>query len=223
MQLDDLLSYFGALCYLDEGRRKYTLMMLDIARRIAIHVERQMKYYCRAPRPIDFAAEVQPVIQTPDHSSYPSGHAMESFAIATVFQRLSTGQGSCEGIASGGLPFKLAHRIASNRTVAGVHFPIDSQAGAWVGCYVGDLVCQFATGGILHCGDMPAANFILNGRGEVTTDHEGRTMTPDFLLSNMPALAVDRDVEIEKCAVASALWSKACAEWPPLPKTDKQP
>jgi membrane-associated phospholipid phosphatase len=223
MQLDDLLSYFGALSYLDEGRRRYTLMMLDIARRLAIHVERQMKYYCRAPRPIDFATEVQPIIQTPDHSSYPSGHATEAFAIATVFHRLSTGQGPSEGITGTALPFKLAHRIAANRTVAGVHFPIDSQAGAWVGCYVGELLCNFAAGGKLLCGDMPEASFILDDQNQVATDEEGRPKTRDFLLSTMPKLAVDRDVTIERCATTAALWTKANAEWPPLPNSAQTP
>src|SRR5262249_24083680 len=40
---------------------------------------------------------------------------------------------------------KLAERIAVNRTVAGVHFPIDTWAGAVLGRTVGQLV-------LAHCG-----------------------------------------------------------------------
>lgn len=70
------------------------------------------------------------MIQIPDHSTYPSGHAMEAFAIATVLHCLSTGNGPRHGVKEQALPFRLAHRIAVNRTVAGVHFPVDSLAGA---------------------------------------------------------------------------------------------
>jgi len=43
------------------------------------------------------------------------------------------------------MPFRIAHRIAVNRTIAGVHFPIDSAAGALLGCAIGDAVHALAT------------------------------------------------------------------------------
>ena len=44
------------------------------------------------------------------------------------------------------LPFKVAARIAENRTVAGVHFPVDSLAGAVMGIAIGELVIAHCTG-----------------------------------------------------------------------------
>lgn len=198
LQLSDLTSFFGAQCYLDSGRRKYSLMMLNLAQSFAIHLEIVMKYYCRAPRPIDLAQEVQPMIQTPDHSSFPSGHATEAFAVATVFNRLASNQTANEGIANRSLPFRLAHRIAANRTVAGVHFPVDSRAGAHLGCVAGEYVYQMAT-----AGHVPVSTFDAGGKKN------------DFLLSNFePDVEVHELADPEPIKVLKALWSKATDEWP---------
>jgi hypothetical protein len=35
---------------------------------------------------------------------------------------------------------RLAHRIATNRTIAGVHFPTDSMAGAFLGISIGEFL-----------------------------------------------------------------------------------
>src|SRR5205823_4062756 len=72
-----------------------------------------------------------------------SGHATETFISALVLLRLLQ--------ASGTAPYnvfadqqswalqlmRLASRIAINRTVAGVHFPVDSAAGAVLGLTLG--------------------------------------------------------------------------------------
>lgn len=210
VQLDDMLSFFGALAHLDLGRRKYTLLLLDIARSLAIYVETPMKFFCPAVRPNEYAMEVQPMIQTPDHSTYPSGHAMEAFAIATVLHRLSSGKGSVDGTKKQALPFRLAHRIAVNRTVAGVHFPVDSLAGAWVGCFIGDLIYAFATGTEICVGDLPKVKLKKNEKGD--------TLQPiDFLLSNFPSLPdgkTNKKQKIEILPVAKTLWNRAAEEWP---------
>ncbi|MCH2093547.1 MAG: phosphatase PAP2 family protein [Rhodobacteraceae bacterium] len=200
MQLDDMLSFFGSQVYLDNGRRAYSLMLLNAARSFAIHVETPMKYFCRVPRPVDFAMQVQPIIQTPDHSSFPSGHATEAFAIATVLHRLSSGQGAAHGVENMALPFRLAHRIAANRTVAGVHFPADSRVGAYIGCVVGDLIYALATGT-----DLVTGNANAGASGD------------DFLLSNFSAERDGTALAVAKLDVLSALWSRAASEWPGAP------
>jgi membrane-associated phospholipid phosphatase len=211
MQLGDALSFFGAQSYLNDGRRQHTLMLLDIVRNFAIHIETPMKYYCRSARPIDYAAEVQPMIQTPEHSSFPSGHALEAFAIATVFYRLQTGYEPAAGISGAvlkqgrspsALPFRLAHRIAVNRTVAGVHFPVDSRVGAHVGCTVGDLVWSLASGK-----DLATGNPSL-GRADA-----------DFLLSDTDFSPVRKGqaVKVKPIPMLRKLWNLAAAEWPLAP------
>ena len=206
MQLGDALSFFGALHHLDNGRRSNTLMLLDIVRNFAIHIETPMKFFCRAARPIDYAPEVQPMIQTPDHSSFPSGHSLEAFAIAAVMHRLQTRQDPAEGIAGKrgpSLPFRLAHRIATNRTVAGVHFPVDSRIGAHVGCLIGDLVWSLARG-----------EDFVPGNPDMGADDA------DFLLSEFDPKRSGTSQKIKPVSVLGEIWKKAEREWP-VSKTSK--
>ena len=205
-QIDDMLSFFGALCYLDNGRRAYSLQLLSIVRRAAIHAEVPFKYYCRTPRPLDLAIEVQPLIQTPDHSAFPSGHATEAFAIATVLHYLHTGQSAAEGIAAQALPFRVAHRIAANRTVAGVHYPADSLAGAALGVAVGEAIHTLAKGGTLKTGQLLKTDF-----DAMAPDN------PDFLLSNfsqVPSEPASGGTTLVADDIVSVIWERAAIEWP---------
>jgi len=84
VQMTDILSFFGAAYYLNDGRRKATLELLFTVYRLVYTLEQTVKHLCRSARPMDFSNEVQPIIQTPAHSAFPSGHATEAFAFATV-------------------------------------------------------------------------------------------------------------------------------------------
>jgi hypothetical protein len=83
-------------------------------------------------RPNEWSANVAPVIRTPAHGSFPSGHATESFAAAAVLSAV--------------FPDRMKHlrtmatRIAMNRCYAGVHYPIDQYAGAILGDVIGGMV-----------------------------------------------------------------------------------
>jgi hypothetical protein len=207
VQLGDVLSFFGTIGQLDAGRRRYSLMLLSAAQDLSVHVHRMMKYHCRAPRPVEFSQSVQPMIQTPNHSSYPSGHATEAFAVATVLHRLMTGETARMGLshAAKPMPYRVAHRIAANRTVAGVHFPIDSRAGAFVGCHIGEAIYALATGRKIEVADMP----------EPVLD-TAATTTPDFLLSNF-TLPNTGTAEVDSQSPLGEIWSRAAREWPGAP------
>lgn len=148
VQLGDILSFFGAISQIDAGARERSLDLMIAVQRLTYMLTMRIKSACWMPRPIDFSTRVQPVIQTPDHSTFPSGHASEAFALATVLTRMMDNdadiQTAIKGDAGTGQPpamqFRLAHRIAVNRTVAGVHFPIDSAAGAQLGIAIGDAI-----------------------------------------------------------------------------------
>ncbi len=139
IQLDDIMSFFGGIALLNDRARARTAELLSIVQNVCIFVEMQVKHLCRAWRPVDFAPELYPVIQTPDHSTFPSGHSTESFAVATMLNHLMNGS-VADGVRDDTLPFRQAHRIAVNRTVAGVHFPVDSAAGALLGIAIGEAL-----------------------------------------------------------------------------------
>lgn len=153
-QQGDMLSFFGAMQTLNNDRRRRTMLLLSVIYGAVVSQEMRIKHFCSTPRPMDLSAQVQPVIQTPGHSAYPSGHATEAFAFATVLsalrlansdaaksrglipallEKLTPAMESATAADPDLLMFRLASRIADNRTVAGVHYPVDSAHGAVLG------------------------------------------------------------------------------------------
>ena len=151
------------------------------------------------------------MIQTPDHSSFPSGHATEAFAIATVLNSLDTGGTAQKGVSDLAIPFKLAHRIAANRVVAGVHYPCDSDAGAMMGCAIGSAIISVAQ-------QSRTLKFEYDPYEEVGP--EGQTQERVFL-DMTPKSFADRFGTPETngpCAsgdnLFTCLWERAKSEWP---------
>ena len=75
------------------------------------------------------------------HPAWPSGHATESFAGATLLNWLvrdpngkNAPKFDPDALIAAQVPlYRQSERIAINRTVAGVHYPTDSMAGAVLG------------------------------------------------------------------------------------------
>ena len=164
------------------------------------------------------------MIQTPDHSSFPSGHAMEAFAVATVLHALDPAQrwtkggevdpGAAAGAAARTMPFRIAHRIATNRTVAGVHFPVDSLAGAYLGCFIGEALMAAVFG-------APEGNEADGGEeradaGTLVTDDAGDFMLGD-LAERMTGWAAASEGDVPNRAeeaILRQLREAVAAEWP---------
>ncbi|MCU0803234.1 MAG: phosphatase PAP2 family protein [Rhodobacteraceae bacterium] len=162
VQMGDMLSFYAAHFRLHPDARKWTLVFLGAVYEAILIPEMRLKFHCSLPRPYDFSSMVQPIIGTPSHSTYPSGHATEAFAFAAVLCGLRhLAAGAADPVSAvladlaaytGSstpemLPFLLAARIADNRTVAGVHFPVDSAHGALLGLTTGLAVLAACLGG----------------------------------------------------------------------------
>lgn len=76
-----------------------------------------------APRPNKVEPRLRPFLPNPPHSSYPSNHSFQSFAVAFVLSRIIP-----EHPASSEL-FLRARRVAENREWAGLHYASDTRAG----------------------------------------------------------------------------------------------
>ncbi len=210
-QQDDLMSYFGAVALLDDQRRLRTLEILEAAVRLAIHVEMKVKHICRMPRPVDFSREVQPIVQTPDHSAFPSGHATEAFLIATLMHRLMTGKGPKDGVGGSAQVYRLAHRIASNRTVAGVHFPVDSAAGALMGCLLGEYIYGLAFAVAPNAASGPFRAMV--SVTEATDFQIDGDLTLDWLTAALPAdIALPAQAR-PTASIFGTFWGMAEKEW----------
>ena len=122
-QMTPPVAFWSSIAYLHPDRTKKTLELLDAALGLANAVEQRIKHALACRRPNEYSAQVQPMILTPGHGSLPSGHATEAHMIARILWEL---RGGTPGDALGVELMRQAARIAVNRTVAGMHFPVDS-------------------------------------------------------------------------------------------------
>jgi hypothetical protein len=94
----------------------------------------RFKHALACPRPVHLSPQVQPIITTPLHGTYPMGHAVQAYLVAYALQKI-------KGWADASLGTEqlqsLAGRISINRVVAGVHFPMDAHAGQALGHTLG--------------------------------------------------------------------------------------
>ena len=120
-----------------------TLELLRVALEVTGLVHYRLKHALACRRPVEYSPQVQPIVPTPGHGTLPSGHATEVFTAAFVFDALVRYARENPAPASPMPPvpdfdpaslfsiqlMRIAERIAINRQVAGVHFPVDSVAG----------------------------------------------------------------------------------------------
>jgi membrane-associated phospholipid phosphatase len=129
-QIDGQWAHWASILPLRADRTPHTLALLTVALQWAIAVELRFKHWLACPRPMVLSPQVQPCVTTPGHGSYPMGHAVQAFLIASLLQTLS---GVREHGAWGIQLNRTAFRIAVNRVVAGLHFPVDLVAGLVLG------------------------------------------------------------------------------------------
>jgi membrane-associated phospholipid phosphatase len=140
-QLGFPTPYFAMILGLQSFNR-YTFELIGITQVIASHVAMVAKHHLACRRPVRIGAQVMPMIPTPAHASFPSAHATEAYAAAEVLCCFVEKQRRhyADFAQRKDLLRKLAERVAVNRTVAGVHYPIDTWAGAILGRAIGQII-----------------------------------------------------------------------------------
>jgi membrane-associated phospholipid phosphatase len=133
-------AFFSSIAFFNAARMPRTVELIYAGLRLAYTVEMRLKHalYCR--RPHEYSPRVQPLIPSPLHGSLPSGHATEAFIFARILSELlSERKDMAPDYEAWCLQLiRQASRIAVNRTVAGVHFPVDSVAGCLLGFTLAD-------------------------------------------------------------------------------------
>ncbi len=120
LRLMTSLRYWANMLMVTPGSRPKTWLMITTMMLIGTLVSMKYKDLHEQPRPVQVYPALMPVIQTPGHPSFPSGHALQCHLIADCVARAVP---ALEQPARA-----LAERIARNREIAGVHFPRDRQA-----------------------------------------------------------------------------------------------
>jgi hypothetical protein len=127
-QVTPQFSFWNAIAHLSLETKPKTLELMLFGLQLCAFAEVRFKHSLSCPRPVDYSTNLHPIIPTPTHATLPSGHATESFFMAHMLENLLPNGADYQGQLQG-----LAARVAINRTVAGLHFPADSQAGQMLG------------------------------------------------------------------------------------------
>ena len=145
-QANDIGSFFDALTGIARGNAPHLAELMDLVWEVSAQLLMALKHNVAEWRPMQRSARVVPVIVTPGHGSLPSGHAttsvLTSELLATLLKYPATAERRVQLDA-------LARRIAFNRVVAGVHFPMDSAAGHALGQQIAAALAAAATGAAL--------------------------------------------------------------------------
>ena len=95
-----------------------------------------LKHLVQRPRPFVAWPNISLIIKAPQTFSFPSGHALSSFAAATVLAKY---------LRPWAIPlFILAFLVAFSRVYLFVHYPSDVLVGAILGILIGRLVISLA-------------------------------------------------------------------------------
>ena len=171
------------------------------------------------------------MIQVPGHGSTPSGHSTEAFAAAMVLIRLTTANKNpvyCAELSVVQL-LRQAARIAINRQVAGLHFPVDTAAGAVLGMTLGSYLVQrliptahynawsFDGDAYDPCADFKWLEYYdpkLDDHGRPIGQTEVYSKVDDVVrLVVFPISDVNPVTLGDPSPILNWIWARACGEW----------
>jgi hypothetical protein len=211
-QIDPQYAFWSSIVYLHPERTRRTLELINMVLQFCVYVEMRIKQALGCYRPVEYNAEVQPMITTPGHGSFPMGHATQVYAVAFVLKKLLH-------LHPTDPPHKRvidqldrqAARISINRIVAGLHFPVDAMAGRMLGVALGEYFYGRCTGNQVYLGRTFVASAIdANSQTDFNPFDDDQNLGPNDagqFYSATPGQHVQRS------DLMHHVWSKARAEW----------
>ena len=190
-------------------RTKGTFELINLVLQFCVYVEMRFKHALACWRPVEYNAQVQPMITTPGHGSFPSGHATQVHAVAYVLKRLLKLNSANHATIIDQLD-RQAARIATNRVVAGVRFPVDSMAGRMLGVALGEYFVGRCTG------NKRFKRRKFNAAGidsAASTDFNPFNAAQDLNATTTAFYSQSPGASIPKSALMQHLWDKAREEW----------
>jgi membrane-associated phospholipid phosphatase len=219
-QIDPQYAFWASLVYLHPERTRRTLELINMVLQFCVYVEMRFKHALGCHRPVEYDAQVQPMITTPGHGTFPMGHGTNTYAVCYVLRRLlrldmdPRSQWLIDQLD------RVSARITANRVIAGVHFPVDSMAGRMLGVALGEYFVGRCIGNLAN---EPFMNRTFVAAGGIdsypTTDfnpfHTGAS-TPAIPSQNLglgPLYSELAGANITYSPLMNYLWGVAEAEW----------
>jgi hypothetical protein len=182
-------------------RMPRTLEFLDAALALQMALQMRIKHQLACARPHEMAPNLLPMIDVPSHGSLPSGHAGESALVAALLMHLMASGPASPRV----MLHRMALRIAENRVVAGVHFPVDSLAGR----LLGEAVADYLLAGV---GERPNVRVRRFGAGAWGAAADGLPRAEgEAHLS--PECGLDGEVAAPDLPDHRTLWDLVKKEW----------
>jgi hypothetical protein len=179
---------------------------------MSVFVEMRFKQDLGCWRPVHYSHQVQPMITTPGHGSLPMGHATQAYMTAYILYQLADPARTAPLLEA--LYYRQAFRMAFNRIVAGVHFPVDLPAGAALGMALGEYF-------ISRCTDLSVVNPPPYGQQKAAAltvwdftlaAYAANPITnPNFLAAHRTAVPLNASCPF--APTVSYLWTEALKEW----------
>jgi hypothetical protein len=180
---------------------------------LCVYVEMRFKHALGCYRPAEYNAQIQPMITTPGHGTFPMGHATQTYAVTYVLQKLLQLQPSnaTHAWVIDQLD-RLSARITTNRVIAGVHFPVDSMAGRMLGVALGEYFVARCTGGKTF---MNRKFLAAGSDANPTTDFNpfNTTVVPLQALSQGPFYYEQVGGTVPASPLLAYFWNAADSEW----------
>jgi acid phosphatase (class A) len=120
-QDEGIAAYFAQALMLSPASHPNTLKILNMAYFVGLMVAVHFKLTFNRARPQQVYPALVPLINPPQHASYPSGHSLQSHMIALALAEVMPWAEE--------ILVALADRIGENREIAGVHWKSDTDAG----------------------------------------------------------------------------------------------
>jgi acid phosphatase (class A) len=117
------IKYWLGMLMIDSGSAPATYQLIRVARRVGEVVVMCLKEEYGEARPSQVCPAIMPMIDPPVTPSFPAGHALQSHLISTCLVAAQRLRDQTDMLVD------LAKRIAENRVVAGLHYPLDNKAG----------------------------------------------------------------------------------------------
>lgn len=210
-QVDPQYAFWASIVYLHPERTRRTLELINMVLQFCVYVEVRFKQALGCYRPVEYNAEVQPMITTPGHGTFPMGHAAQAYAVVQVLKTLLQldPKNSGHKMVIDQLR-RQAARIATNRVVAGMHFPVDAMAGHMLGVALGEYFCGRCTGSQTYM----SRTFIAAGiDADPTTDFNPFNSDQYVDNPNSPFYSQAAGLNVTQSLIMWEVWQMASAEW----------
>jgi membrane-associated phospholipid phosphatase len=202
-------AFWSAIANLHPERSRATIELGLCALQFAMIATQRIKHMLACPRPADYDPTLQPILQTPPYAAFPGGHAVEAVVAMRVLSSLAS-QTNVDGAGKDVVTewreqFEaLTSRIAENRVVAGLHFPVDSASGYLLGQTLAEyFLARCGQGTLVKHRKVDGTKFAP------TSDFtDGGALTTPFL-----ELDPRRDATVTKSDLMAELWRRAQEEW----------